>query len=321
MPIKNSDIPSHSSLIIFEAAARLGSLTSAANELCVTPTAVSKQVKQLEAFLNTTLFLRKKNGLELTTKGQSYLTTVNQVLHLLSEESKKLNDDLNPSSINIEVGACFSHFWLIPRLDDFRSKYPDIHLNISINSERNIQPTLSKQHDVAFYYSAKDTPTPRGIKLFNDRLLLVCSPNFLRKNPQCENLDQIWQQPLLALQNAPKFWENWQTWAKHHGIAYQRPINEMRLEDQISIIYAAINGVGIALVWDWHVESLIEAGQLVALSEVVEGDKNAFFLTLSEKEDNFAAKSFMNWVTETTKSVNNHQRVAVSNVRRTSWTN
>ncbi|MEC8484714.1 MAG: LysR family transcriptional regulator, partial [Pseudomonadota bacterium] len=92
MPIKNSDIPSHSSLIIFEAAARLGSLTSAANELCVTPTAVSKQVKQLEAFLNTTLFLRKKNGLELTTKGQSYLTTVNQVLHLLSEESKKLND-------------------------------------------------------------------------------------------------------------------------------------------------------------------------------------------------------------------------------------
>ncbi|PYF84523.1 LysR family glycine cleavage system transcriptional activator [Marinomonas alcarazii] len=298
MPINNRTIPSLNSLILFEASARLGTLTSAANELCVSPTAVSKQIKQLESFLNTKLFIRKKTGLELTKKGQTYLETVRKTLTVLAEESQKMDDKVSPLPLNLEIGACFSHFWLIPHLDDFRDKYPDIMLNISINNERNMSEVNSHEYDVAFYYSSLKTSYKNNFLLFNERMLLVCSPSFLEKHPECHNLKHIWQQPLLGLKDAPDFWENWQTWAAHSGIDYLEPLNEIQMEDQIAVVHAAQNGLGIALAWDWHVEDLIAEGSLVALTPPIECKNNAFFLTRTENANRYSAECFIDWVME-----------------------
>lgn len=296
MPINNRTVPSLSSLILFEASARLGTLTSAANELCVSPTAVSKQIKQLETFLNTQLFIRKKTGLELTKKGQIYLKTVSHVLTSLAEESQKMDDKISPLPLNLEIGTCFSHFWLIPHLDDFRDKYPDIMLNININNERHMRAVKSDEYDVAFYYASLKTSYKNNFLLFNERMLLVCSPNFLKKRPECQNLDNIWQQPLLGLKDAPDFWENWHTWAAHSGVKYQEPTNEIQMEDQISVVHAAQNGLGIALAWDWHVEELINEGHLIALTQPVECNNNAFFLTRAENANQYSSDCFIDWV-------------------------
>lgn len=298
MPINNRTIPSLNSLILFEASARLGTLTSAANELCVSPTAVSKQIKQLESFLNTKLFIRKKTGLELTKKGQNYLETVRKTLAVLAEASQKMDDKVSPLPLNLEIGACFSHFWLIPHLDDFRDKYPDIMLNISINNERNMSEVNSDAYDVAFYYSSLKTSYKNNFLLFNERMLLVCSPGFLEKRPECHDLKNIWQQPLLGLKDAPDFWENWQTWATHSGIDYQEPLNEIQMEDQIAVVHAAQNGLGIALAWDWHVEDLITEGSLVALTAPIECKNNAFFLTRTKNANQYSAECFIDWVME-----------------------
>lgn len=298
MPINNRTIPSLNSLILFEASARLGTLTSAANELCVSPTAVSKQIKQLESFLNTKLFIRKKTGLELTKKGQTYLETVRKTLAVLAEESQKMDDKVSPLPLNLEIGACFSHFWLIPHLDSFRDKYPDIMLNISINNERNMSEVNSNEYDVAFYYSSLNTSYKNNFLLFNERMLLVCSPSFLEKRPECHDLKNIWQQPLLGLKDAPDFWENWQTWAAHSAIDYKEPLNEIQMEDQIAVVHAAQNGLGIALAWDWHVEDLIADGSLVALTVPIECKNNAFFLTRTENANQYSAECFIDWVME-----------------------
>ncbi|RBP79001.1 LysR family transcriptional regulator [Marinomonas rhizomae] len=308
MPINNRTIPSLSSLILFEASARLGTLTSAANELCVSPTAVSKQIKQLESFLNTKLFIRKKTGLELTQKGQIYLKSVSQALTLLAEESQKMDDKVSPLPLNLEIGTCFSHFWLIPHLDDFRDKYPDIMLNISINNERNMSEVKSDEYDVAFYYSSLKTSSKNNFLLFNERMLLVCSPSFLTKRPECQNLDNIWQQPLLGLKDAPDFWENWRTWAAHTGINYQEPLNQIQMEDQIAVVHAAQNGLGIALAWDWHIKDLITEGSLVALTPPIECNNNAFFLTRTENANQYSSESFINWVMELVAN-QNHSKV------------
>lgn len=298
MPINNRTIPSLSSLILFEASARLGTLTSAANELCVSPTAVSKQIKQLEAFLNTKLFIRKKTGLELTKKGQNYLKSVSQALTLLAEESQKMDDKVSPMPLNLEIGACFSHFWLIPHLDDFRDKYPDIMLNISINNERNMSDVKSDEYDVAFYYASLSTAKKNDFLLYNERMLLVCSPGFLAKRAESVDLNTIWQQPLLGLKDAPDFWENWSTWAAHLGIDYQEPLNEIQMEDQIAVIHAAQNGLGIALAWDWHVEELIAEGSLIAITPTVECHNNAFFLARTENANQYSSDCFIDWVME-----------------------
>ena len=306
MAIKNRTIPSLNSLILFEASARLGTLTSAAAELCVSPTAVSKQIKQLESFLNTKLFIRKKTGLELTQKGQNYLKIVEQALNFLAEESQKMDDQVSPLPLNLEIGACFSHFWLIPHLDDFRDKYPDIMLNISINNERNMSEVKSDEYDVAFYYASLNATDKNNFLLFNERMLLVCSPGFLAKRPESRDLKNLWQQPLLGLKDAPDFWENWQTWADLCGIDYQKPQNEIQMEDQIAVVHAAMNGAGIALAWDWHVTSLLDDGSLIALTPTVECHNNAFFLTRTDNANKYSSDCFIDWVMELVEDQSKH---------------
>lgn len=301
MPISNRTIPSLSSLILFEASARLGTFSSAANELFVTPTAVSKQIKHLETFLNTTLFIRKRTGLELTPKGKAYLVTVSEALNVLAQESQKMSDEITPPPLELDIGACFSHFWLIPRLDDFREKYPDINLNININNERSISEATKANYDVAFYYGAmhtteKNETGKNTTSLFKEKMLLVCSPAFLEKRPESSDLKTLWQQPLLGLKDTPDFWEGWKSWALRYGIKYQEPESEIQMEDQVAVIHAALNDAGIALAWDWHVETLLKSGQLIALTDPIEGDNNAFFLTRSDNTNQYNAECFTNWV-------------------------
>ena len=296
MPINNRSIPSLSSLILFEASSRLGTFSSAAEELCVTPTAVSKQIKQLESFLNTQLFTRKKNGLELTSKGKMYLETVSPTLITLAEASQKMNDELTPCALDLEIGTCFSHFWLIPHLDDFRDKHPDITLNININNQRNINKESHADYHVAFYYGPLETVNTHQQILFKERVLLVCNPSFLSKRPEIQLLEDLWEMPLLGLKNSPDYWENWKSWAEKFGIEYQTPKNEIQMEDQVTVIHAALNGAGVAMAWDWQVEELIKSKQLIALTKSVEFDNNAFFLTHNEVSNQQASKHFISWV-------------------------
>ncbi len=301
MPINNKTIPSLSGLILFEASARLGTFTNAANELCVTPTAVAKQIKQLEAFLDTQLFYRKKTGVELTTEGNEYLVHVSQALNTLAEASTALQKQDRPIPLNLEIGTCFSHFWLIPRLDDFRSRYPEVTLNISINNERNIAENAIAPYDASFYYAPIDSVQKENYLLFDERMLLVCSPGFLKKRPDCRDLTTLWDQPLLGLRDAPEFWENWQSWAQRSGKTYRTPTNMMVMEDQIAVIQAALNDAGIALAWDWHIEQLLESKQLIALTPPLECYNNAFFLSCSDNANRKSAQRFIRWVMEQLK--------------------
>ncbi|OCH22042.1 hypothetical protein A6E04_09320 [Aliivibrio logei] len=84
-----------------------------------------------------------------------------------------------------------------------------------------------------------------------------------------------------------------------YGIEYQPPQNVIQVEDQVSVIQAAVNDAGIALTWDWHVRELIEQGRLVALTKPVEFNTNAFFLSVSEDSDHFASQLFVDWIIST----------------------
>ncbi|WP_068716576.1 LysR substrate-binding domain-containing protein [Vibrio tritonius] len=298
MPIHHKSIPSLSALIFFEASARLGTFTKASKELHISPTAVAKQIKQLEHFLDVTLFYRRKRGLELTNEGEQYLVHVTQALSILSDAGHRMKHPSQSQALNLEIGTCFSHFWLIPRLDDFRSRFPNINLNISINNERNMTQHGLPSYDVAFYYAPIDSEQKENYLLFDERMLLVCSPDFLAKNPECRDLSKLWQQPLLGIKDAPSFWESWQSWAQNTQLKYQSPTQMMLMEDQIGVIQAAINDAGIALAWDWHIAELLESEQLIALTPPVECYENAFFLSRSQVGCSDDAESFIHWVLE-----------------------
>ncbi|MFD2017365.1 LysR substrate-binding domain-containing protein [Vibrio olivae] len=293
MPIVHRNIPSLSSLITFESAARLGNLTRAADELCVSPTAASKQIKKLEEFLNTQLFIRSKQGVTLTAKGEEYLGYVTEALELLSATSSKMDDSHDVVPLNVEIGSCFSHFWLLPRLDDFRNRHPDILLNLVTNNERHVGD--NSDYDVAFFYSSMDSVNKNNHLMFAERIVLVCSPAFEKKYPHCSDVNQLWQLPILQLKEPLSFWEGWETWATLYGVELQTPENVIQVEDQVSVIHAAVNDAGIALAWDWQVRDLLESGQLVAITEPVDFN-NAFFLSISEQSQHPASQLFVDWV-------------------------
>ncbi|XAW88065.1 LysR substrate-binding domain-containing protein [Vibrio sp. CDRSL-10 TSBA] len=294
MAINRKLIPPTNSLIMFEAAARLGSLTKAANELCITPTAVSKQLKNLETFLKTELFIRSKQGVELTAEGRRYLDKVTTALTMLADETQLLNEETSAPALNIEVGSCFLHFWLLPRLDQFRQAHPDVLINLAVNNERYVG--TNENYDVAFFYSQVDTINRTNYLVFHERILLVCSPSFLHKRGGKIDLRTLFDQPLIMLKDELPSWEGWQSWSDKMGLEYQVPASALMVDDQVAVIQAAINDAGIALAWDWQVRDLLDSGQLVAITDTLDFPDKAYFLTISEQCSNPAAQTFISWV-------------------------
>lgn len=294
MSIKSSLIPPTGSLLVFEAAARLGSLTKAADELCVTTTAVSKQVKNLEVFLDIKLFTRSKQGVQLTAQGYHYLQRVREAFDILSEETRLFDTSSTSITLNLEVGPCFMHFWLLPKIKQFRQAHPDIILNITISNERYID--ASDNYDVTFYYSSINTVSENCQQIFSERIQLVCSPKFLESYYGHIDLQSIFDQPLIMLRKEMPFWEGWQTWANKVGLTYRIPHNALLVDDQVAVIQAAINDTGIALVWDWHVRDLLAKGELVSLTECIDFKEKAYFLYAVNQQNRPAAKIFIDWV-------------------------
>ncbi|MGF1733801.1 LysR substrate-binding domain-containing protein [Photobacterium satsumensis] len=279
---------------MFEAAARLGSLTKAADELCVTPTAVSKQIKQLESLLSTELFTRSPQGVRLSDNGRRYLDRVTEALTILAEETLSMDEAANVPALDIEVGPCFLHFWLLPKLDQFRQEHPDVLFNLNVNNERQV--ATDDSYDVAFFYSPIHSQNHNNYLVFHERVLLVCSPGFLEKHDGHIDISTVFDLPLVMLKDELEFWEGWQTWAKKAGLEYRIPHDAICMTDQVAVIQAAINDAGIALVWDWHVEELLDTGQLVALTELFDFTDKAYFLSIADHCTDPAAKTFVDWV-------------------------
>lgn len=296
MRLNSRQIPPMVRLLAFESAARLGSLTHAANELCVSPTAVSKQIQALETFLDTTLFTRSKQGVSLTNKGEQYLLAVTPLLHAIADETEKMQSKPQTHLLNVEVGLCFSHFWLLPRLESFRQQYPNISLNLNINNERYVGD--NENYDIAFYYSPVDSLNKNNHLLFNERISLVCSPSFLSDHPECVDMQNIFNLPIIMLRESLPSWVGWQEWLDEMGLEYQEPGHVFYVDDQVAVIQAALNGVGIALAWDWHVRELLATDQLIELSKPIEFIDKAYFLSVSDSCDKNLAQIFTDWVIE-----------------------
>ncbi|PFG45439.1 LysR family glycine cleavage system transcriptional activator [Vibrio sp. ES.051] len=297
MPIDRKTIPTTGSLIMFESAARLGSFVSASEELFVSTAAVSKQIKQLEALLQVKLFHRTRTGAVVTRAGEQYLETTRQVLDILAQGTQRFSGEEDSTIVlNVEVGLCFLHFWLLPKLEDFRQHYPNIQINLIVNNERT-QVDENDDFDVAFFYSSVDTSNRDNYLLFHDRVLLVASANFVETRLVDKDIRSILQQWKIMLKEELPMWEGWESFCHRLGVEYDISDDILFVEDQVAVIQAAFNDGGVALVTEWHVKDALESGQLVALTPTIEYENKAYFLAVSNKEKNEAAKLLINWVT------------------------
>lgn len=255
-------LPPLNALRAFEAAARLGRMTAAADELSVTPGAISRQVQLLEAHLGQRLFEGSKNKPQLTPAGQTLGHALSAALDSMEAAVRAVSDD---ACGTLDV-ACFSTFtvkWLIPRLFAFNAQYPDIEVRLRTSGPHG---DLERSRcDVVITVEAGEPRSPAvadaaiTLPLFPERLGPVLAPS-LAKRFRLSTPDDLMQHTLLQSETRLNAWP---MWASAYGCALP-PLAAVAYEHYYFTLQAAVAGLGVCVA-PWHlVADDVAAGRLLA---------------------------------------------------------
>ncbi len=276
----------------FEAAARLGSFNRAAEELFVTPSAVSHQIKSLEEFLGIPLFLRERRKVTLTAAGERYLSAIEHALDEIDLATRRLANTPNVSAVNINVAPAFLTRWLFPRMRDFQERYPDIELRLSANLGQ-----VDFDHsdtDMAIYFGHGDWDDLEIHFLQRVSLVPVCSPRLMEGPHPLEKLEDILHHPLLKV--TTRLGE-WKRFLDHFGLDRSAMVKSMSFSSTSLALGAAIEGAGIALTDRSLVERELAYGQLVAPFDVSLETQNGFYLVhKAGRPLSYGMKAFKEWI-------------------------
>lgn len=245
----------------FEAAARTLSFTKAAEELNLTQSAISRQIRALEESLGVALFERRTRALLLTAEGRRLQKTAEDVLSILQDATNRIRADGNARHLTVSTTAGFASLWLIPRLRRFTMLHPDVDVRISASYKA--ADVERGQVDVAVRYTRRDIAPPGAICLFGEEVMPICSPGLVRENARALNsLQDLAAHTLLHLDSAEGILD-WETWLVAEGLADLRPAGSLRFDNYEQIVRAALDGQGVALGIRRFVQHLIDGGQLV----------------------------------------------------------
>ncbi|MEE1924667.1 DNA-binding transcriptional regulator DsdC [Pseudomonas sp. 148P] len=248
----------------FLVAARHLSFALAAEELCLTPSAVSHRIARLEQALSLRLFERLTRRIRLTADGE-------RIYSILRDTVAALDDALRPQGAGI-AGAVvlYAHpsiasDWLVPRLADFHQRYPEIALDLRVGNER--LDFRSHSIDLALVYAHGEYPGLVNERLMDEAATPVCSPAYAKQFALFEAPRNLRQCTLLhdalAWEHAA-FDAEWREWARRHGLEDVLPARRMTFDRSDLCASAAVNGVGIAMGRRRLVRRYLEAGALVA---------------------------------------------------------
>jgi len=257
-------IPSLDLLRGFEAAARHLNFTRAADELFITQSACSRQIKALEERLGVPLFLRQPRGLRLTQQGERLYRAVASALRQVSDAMEGLTLRGGPSVVTVTSTMGFCALWLVPRLGSFQKSYPEVEVRIAA-SERVLN--LDRERiDVSIRYCPPHAAPKGALWLFDEELLPVCSPALLdlAGQPLKEPAD-LRHHVLLHLddQNNPSPWLSWNNWLEAAGVPGLKPAGSLAFNYYDQVVRAALAGQGIALGRSPLVHDLLHDGSLV----------------------------------------------------------
>jgi LysR family glycine cleavage system transcriptional activator len=289
-------LPSLGALQVLEAAARHGSFTRAAEELNVTQTAVSHQIKGLENQLGVRLFVRERNTLRLTDTAKSYLPAVRAAIATLSEATEALVRREQDSVLTVSVFATLALKWLIPRLASFRAKHPDISLRMSASTA--FGDFDSTTYDVGIRWGHGDWSGLRADELFPEIIFPVCNPSLLAHNPLREPAD-LARHSIIGSGSSFLLRDDWQRWLRKAGCADLKLEASITFEYALPALEAAAAGLGIALGRPPIIDADIAAGRLIRPFEtqVVTG-AGYYLVSATNVANRPKVMKFRNWLLE-----------------------
>jgi LysR family glycine cleavage system transcriptional activator len=265
------NLPSLAPFRTFEAAARLGGFTQAAQALNITQGAASYQIKMLEERIGTTLFLRDRRGLVLTSEGAQLLHSVVKALDILDSAMSQVEVDRRRNTLALSVFTPFATKWLASRLSDFTAQFPEIDLHIFV--EDHLVDFRAGERDAGVRYGKGQWPGLNATLMQRDEIFPVCSPHLLEKCAANDVTSLMMKCPLLCESDTHAFDDgpDWHAWLRRAGHvvssdAGPRGVSCMFFGQASVVLQAAIEGQGIALARSLLVADDLAAGRLVPCS-------------------------------------------------------
>ena len=238
-------LPPLNSLRAFEAAARHLSFSKAAQELFVTPAAISHQIKTLEEHLGVKLFRRVNNGLLLTDSGQAALPSLRVGFEHLASAVELAQTSHLRCVLTISAAHSFAGKWLIPRLDRFSQIHPDIDVRIDATSR--LTDFARDKVDLALRYGSGNYPGLHADCLLVDEVIPICSPLLQQGEHPLQTPSDLRHHRLIHM-DEPAGWPDWKMWLLSAGVEDVDWLSGSRFTGSSMAIQAAIEGQGIALV-------------------------------------------------------------------------
>jgi DNA-binding transcriptional LysR family regulator len=309
-----AELPSLDLIRGFEAAARNLSFTKAAEELYVTQSAVSRQVKMLEEHLGIELFERRHRALLLTETGQEFYRAATSAMKLLAESASRIKDRGQNRILTVSATIGFISLWLIPRLAEFRALHPEIDIRIDANNK--MHDLRQGDIEVAIRYCPTEMAPEGAVKLFGEEVLPVCSPKILTRSKPLQTAEDLQHHVLLHLdiQDAKAVpWLTWTVWLEVMQAAHIKPHGALRFNQYDQVIQAALDGQGVALGSSALVRHLLRDGRLIApLPKASKSQRAYFALTAPQHEHRADVIAFVNWLKEQAKGDSGLLSAAIS---------
>ncbi len=288
--------PPMAALRALEAAARHLSYTRAAEELFITQSAISHQIKHIEEMWNFKLFERRGRRIILTEAGHALVPVVRDFIRRITSTLEELGEtEESSSALRVTLLQSFAFKWLVPRLGHFNHEHPEIDVWISTSDELVIFD--SEKADVGIRLGYGGWGNLYEELLLREYVFPVCSPHFLEQYGTPENPEDLLELPLLR-RNAVDILQRWRDWFKDAGVVVRKMPKGTQFPQTSLALQAAIDDQGVALARSAHVLDDVKAGRLVRLFPEVKSKSNVsyYFTCVPGRENDTQIAAFREWL-------------------------
>lgn len=289
-------LPPLNALRAFEAAARHLNFSRAAEELSVTPGAVSQQIQNLEDYVGAALFKRTPKGLLLTDAAQIALPALREAFDRLAEAASMLTAAIDGRRLTVSVAPSFAAKWLVPRLGKFEAAHP--HVDVWVSAGMELVDFGGGEVDIAIRYGSGRYPGLEVHRLMQETVIAVASPHFLEAHP-LSDLSDLSGQILLhdGSPDADESCPDWTMWLAARGVKGMDGARGPRFNQSSLVIEAAVGGRGVALAKRALAQADLDAGRLVAPFQIATAVDFAYYLVHPKAKGRLPqVKAFVSWL-------------------------
>ena len=289
-------LPPLNALRAFEATARNGSLTRAAQELSVTQGAVSRHVQQLESWLGVALCARLRRGIETTPEGEALAALLGSAFDQIEAQVRRMRQKPALNTLRIKLPPTFAIRWFVPRLARFHALHR--HIDVQITTSHQTVDFDHEDIDICIHSGTTPLAGAHCRRLFGEILLPVCSPGLFRKYPPLDRPADLARHILLCSMHRP---DDWPLWLRAAGLRTIDGNGGLKFENSGLAYQAAIDELGVVMAQRAFVEDDLRAGRLVAPLDLRIATASGYYLAHSRsRRATPLMEAFEQWIVQET---------------------